>query len=150
MAIPLAVFSAMFKGAPLLYSGQELPNLKRLAFFDKDIIEWKAKPTLHDFYKKLFLFRRENPVFDCEPTHIICHFVRNSVDHHVFSFIRKFENNAVLVLVNFSTFPLHNVEVEIESCNGVFQELFSSSVQYFQGHHQYFHMQPWGYQVWHQ
>jgi len=149
MAIPLAVFSAMFKGVPLLYSGQELPNLKRLAFFDKDIIEWKAKPTLNDFYKKLFLFRRENPVFECEPTNIICHFVRNSVDHHVFSFIRKFENNAVLVLINFSTYPLHNVEVEIENCNGVFQELFTSSVQYFHGNHQYFHLQPWGYQVWH-
>ena len=148
MAIPLAVFSSMYKGIPLIYSGQELPNLKRLQFFDKDCIEWNGKPTLQEFYKKLFLFRKENPVFECAPTDIICHFTRNSVEHHVFSFIRKYNNHVVLVLINFSTYPLHNVEVDVENCHGVYQELFTSLAHSFNTKHQYFHLQPWGYQVW--
>ena len=35
---PMAVFSATWNGVPLLYSGQELPNMKRLEFFEKDAI----------------------------------------------------------------------------------------------------------------
>jgi glycosidase len=148
MAIPLAVFSSMYKGIHLIYSGQELPNLKRLQFFDKDCIEWNKKPTLHGFYKKLFSFRKENQVFDCDPSKIKCQFTRNSVEHHVFSFVRKYNDNAVMVLINFSGYPLHNVEVDVDSCQGVFQELFTSLVQSFDVNHQYFHLQPWGYQVW--
>src|SRR5690606_19765874 len=54
----LAVFSATWNGLPLIYSGQELPNTKRLKFFDKDPIEWTEHPAYHDFYKKLLQFRK--------------------------------------------------------------------------------------------
>ena len=50
----MAVFTCTWPGTPLLYSGQELPNHKRLKFFEKDFIEWQPKILLHDFYKKLF------------------------------------------------------------------------------------------------
>ena len=40
-------------GVPLIYSGQELPNLKRLKFFDKDCIEWNEPLKLENFYKTL-------------------------------------------------------------------------------------------------
>src|SRR5205085_7824359 len=37
----LAVFSATYNNSiPLIYSGQELPNIKRLKFFVKDEIAW--------------------------------------------------------------------------------------------------------------
>ena len=39
-AMAFAVFTATWRGIPLIYSGQELPNKKRLRFFDKDEIEW--------------------------------------------------------------------------------------------------------------
>ena len=63
MAIPLAVFSATWKGIPLIYSGQELPNQKRLQFFDKEIIEWNGDPSLHDFYKQILNLRKVVPAF---------------------------------------------------------------------------------------
>lgn len=57
----LAVFSFTYPYAvPLIYSGQELPNVKQLKFFDKDIIEWSDKPTLHSFYKTLTRFHKNN------------------------------------------------------------------------------------------
>ena len=40
MAKALAVFSATWNGFRLLYSGQELPNMKRIKFFEKDAIAW--------------------------------------------------------------------------------------------------------------
>ncbi|MFK4985495.1 alpha-amylase family glycosyl hydrolase, partial [Klebsiella pneumoniae] len=40
----LAVFTFTWKGIPLIYSGQENANQKRLKFFDKDLIEWDTQP----------------------------------------------------------------------------------------------------------
>ena len=53
-AKPFAVLSATWANClPLVYSGQELPNKKRLSFFEKDAIEWTGHNWLHDFYKCL-------------------------------------------------------------------------------------------------
>jgi len=57
-AKPWAVFCFTWKGIPLIYSGQELPNYHRLAFFDKDLIDWTTTPQLHDFYKTLHTLRK--------------------------------------------------------------------------------------------
>ena len=54
-----AVFTFLWKGIPLLYSGQELPNHKRLAFFDKDPIDWTSSPQLASFYKTLIQLRKQ-------------------------------------------------------------------------------------------
>ena len=59
-AKPWAVFTFTWKGIPLIYSGQELPNQKRLAFFDKDCIEWTPSPKLHEFYKILISLRKSH------------------------------------------------------------------------------------------
>jgi hypothetical protein len=53
-----AVFCCTWSGIPLIYSGQELPNYKRLRFFEKDEIEWngnqpgiKVPPKLKGIYQ---------------------------------------------------------------------------------------------------
>ena len=57
-------FTSVWCGIPLIYSGQELPNYKRLKFFDKDQIDWtEGKPALHDFYKTLLTLRKRCNVF---------------------------------------------------------------------------------------
>ncbi|RZJ80325.1 MAG: hypothetical protein EOO47_07930, partial [Flavobacterium sp.] len=56
----MAVFSCTFPGIPLIYSGQEKPNLKRLAFFEKDHIDWSGEVALSDFYKTLLTIRKKN------------------------------------------------------------------------------------------
>ena len=148
MAVPLVVFSTLWKGVPLIYNGQELPNVKRLAFFDKDPIQWQTEPVLHGFYKKLLNFRKTNPVFQGPAHEVFCLHKRNSVDHHILSFERKIGDHAVLVLINFSEYPLHNVEVAVPDAKGIYTELFTSAVNVFQNQHHYFHIQPWGYQIW--
>jgi glycosidase len=54
-----AVLCATWKNSlPLIYSGQEMPNKKRLKFFDKDPIEWTGNYLLDDFYKVLLSLRK--------------------------------------------------------------------------------------------
>ena len=50
--IPAYVLSATVKNSmPLLYSGQEASQQKRLKFFDKDTIDWSG-PSLAPFYTR--------------------------------------------------------------------------------------------------
>jgi glycosidase len=59
-ALAMAIFSCTWPGIPLIYSGQEKPNLKRLAFFEKDFIDWDGDVELHTFYKTLLSIRKQN------------------------------------------------------------------------------------------
>lgn len=52
------IYSILNPGLPLIYSGQELPNKKSLAFFDKDPIEWNYTYMNSGFIKKLFELRK--------------------------------------------------------------------------------------------
>jgi alpha-amylase len=148
MAIPLAVFSATWKGIPLLYSGQELPNHKRLSFFEKDTIEWTTAPSLHEFYRSLFELRRKHEAFVCSADSDNCQPVHNSVDHHVLSFIRSFGEDQVLVIINFSVYALSAVQVDHKMIRGSLTEWFSSGTKNFDDHPQYFDLPAWGFQVW--
>ncbi len=42
-------FGATWHGLPLIYSGQEIANTKRLRFFDKDAIDWKQSFVMEPF-----------------------------------------------------------------------------------------------------
>jgi glycosidase len=54
-----AVLTYVLPGMPLIYSGQETATNKRLAFFEKDEIDWSKIP-LQDFYKNLNRLKKEN------------------------------------------------------------------------------------------
>jgi glycosidase len=99
MARALAVFSCTWPGIPLLYSGQELPNHKRLQFFEKDPIEWRPECELHSFYRTLFGLKKNHPALASDaPVDIL------SADENqgVLVFRRRAGEKEVLVSLNFS------------------------------------------------
>jgi alpha-amylase len=100
-ARPLAVFSFTWNGIPLIYSGQELPNLKRLKFFERDPIEWTGPGQLHDFYKTLTGLRKQHPAVNNSRTAQPI-WVATTHNEQVFAYVRRYENRQVLVLLNFS------------------------------------------------
>jgi glycosidase len=148
MAEPLAVFSSMWKGIPLIYSGQELPNKKRLLFFDKDEIKWSSLVSLHDFYKSLLTFRKYKCLsISSDENSIVC-FTSNSVEHHVLSFVRKIGSLQMLVIINFSEYDLSDVKIEVCNDVGVYRELFTEiSIEFSEKYH-HFSLRAWEYQVW--
>jgi len=148
MAKPLAVFSSLWKGIPLIYSGQELPNNKRLLFFDKDEILWSSLISLHDFYKSLLTFRNYNSPSISSDESSIVYFTSNSVEHHVLSFVRKVGSLQVLVIINFSEYDLSDIKIELGNDVGVYRELFTEiSIEFSEKYH-HFSLRAWGYQVW--
>jgi glycosidase len=123
MAKALAVFSCTWNGAPLLYSGQELPNLKRLKFFEKDEISWTGTYELHEFYKKLLNLQFNNSALRAGDANAKTIILKTSDDHRVLAYMRKNGADEVIVLLNLSAV---DVRVSIQDINGKFQEIFSS------------------------
>jgi glycosidase len=123
MAKALAVFSCTWNGIPLIYSGQELPNLKRLKFFEKDEMNWTGKNELHDFYKTLLNLRTNNPALRAGDQESTTERIKTSDDDRVFAYLRKNGNNEVLVILNLSG---GNVKFSIDNgLRGKFKEVFS-------------------------
>ncbi|MCE2848674.1 MAG: alpha-glucosidase C-terminal domain-containing protein, partial [Chitinophagaceae bacterium] len=74
--------------------------------------------------------------------------LQNSVDHHVLSFKRQHDDSTAIVIINFSEYPLHNIEVSLDGAIGTFVEHFTSLAHECNGQSHYFHLQPWSYQIW--
>ncbi len=142
-AIPLAVFSCMWNGIPLIYSGQELPNLKRLQFFDKDEIEWTGNPALHQFYKKLLLLRKQQPALLSGHKDVITWRIATDHPDQLFCFVRKNKENEIVVVLNFSAekinFQLQDHRVRGEFTNELTTEKNDISSD--------FTIESWGYQI---
>jgi glycosidase len=97
-ALAMAVFACTWPGIPLIYSGQEKPNKKRLAFFEKDFIDWDGEIGLHEFYKTLLGFRKKNKALQESASVLLL-----NTDHpDVLVYLCRREEDKVLVLLNLS------------------------------------------------
>lgn len=103
LAKGMAVFSCTWTGMPLIYSGQELPNHKRLAFFDKDPIEWSPTPALHEFYKTLLHLKRKHPALH---PHALLEKLNTSANDRVLAYQRSYGNAKVFTAINMSDHPI--------------------------------------------
>ena len=119
-ALPFAVLTATWNGLTLVYSGQEIPNRKRLNFFEKDPIQWNWTNELHNFYKTLFDLRSS---FNEEQSEILM--LNPAGDKNVLAFMRISRSKQVLVLINFSE-VVQNIELDHLSLSGMFIDVFSS------------------------
>lgn len=145
MALALAVFSCTWNGIPMIYSGQEMPCMKRLKFFDKDAIEWTDKYKLHDFYKTLLTLHKTNPALStCDPAVSTFHIITDAA-RKIMAYLRKNENDEVLVLLNLcdaeTGFTLQDRLIE-----GNFVDVFDNTTQILMSG-TFIKMKPWGYKV---
>jgi glycosidase len=121
------VFSATWQGLPLIYSGQEIANSKRLEFFEKDSIEWQPSLVMEPFFKSLLALRKTNKALSLGETFIL-------PSHHsneLMCYLRKYKNQIVLVLLNLSEKNGLKIRVEHPWLEGVFESLFSGLSYHF-------------------
>lgn len=93
--------SATSEGMPLLYNGQEAGNTKRLEFFEKDPIQWKAHP-MGELYKKLFALKKKNSALWNAKWGGRMVQVVNNAPLQVLSFVRQNQEDKVFAVFNFS------------------------------------------------
>jgi len=95
------VLSVIGDGVPLLYNGQEAGNARRLAFFDKDPIEWRAHP-IGDLYRKLFALLDINTALWHGAFGVPMVVIENDQPDAVYSFMRSNDSDSVVAVFNFS------------------------------------------------
>ncbi|HEV7620900.1 MAG TPA: alpha-glucosidase C-terminal domain-containing protein, partial [Flavisolibacter sp.] len=135
-----AVFTSTWRGIPLIYSGQELPNRKRLKFFDKDEIEWNSDLKLHSFYKKLLHLQRNNPALNVNAG---LEWLEITNSERVLAYSRINGKDKVIVLINFNS---SETIIRIENIKGNYTDIFSGNDFEFDNNRE-LHLLPWQYVV---
>ncbi len=146
MAKTLAVFSITWNGIPLLYSGQELPNKKRIKFFDKDTILWTGNNELQDFYKTLLDLHSNHPALRSGDPAVQTFRIKTTDPKNVFAYLRKKDNKEVLVVLNLSAQKDLHFDITDEKLTGIFKNAFSGAANDFTTEKS-FEMQGWEYLV---
>lgn len=139
-ALALAVFACTWNGIPMIYSGQELPNHKRLQFFEKDPIEWTGKYELHDFYRTLLELRSS---FRDEQTEVLM--LNTGSDRQLLAFLKISRLKQNLVVLNLSD-NQHSLQLEDSIISGVYRNVFSGQKQEAPSIKNLL-MEPWSYLV---
>ena len=135
-----AIFSATWQGLFLLYSGQELPNTKRLHFFDKDEIAWGAEsPALHGFYKTLLSLRTNNKALHGNADFFL---LSASDSDNMLAYMYKKGKSTVFVLINFSPDGQKKIMLTHPALKGKFKNIFSG-LEYSFAETQEFELQEW-------
>ena len=115
-----AVFTCTWpRSIPLIYSGQEAANKKRMKFFDKDLFNWQQDFVLESFYTTLLNLRSSSAAIKTGECFLL------PTSNEVVGFFRKKEKEIVLVLLNISTTQKQIISVEHEWLTGDFKSIFS-------------------------
>ncbi|MDP4285569.1 MAG: alpha-amylase family glycosyl hydrolase [Bacteroidota bacterium] len=138
-----AVFSATWNGIPMIYSGQELPNKKRLQFFEKDPIEWKEKIELHNFYKTLLTLHSTNKSLRAGDIEILTQIISHPGDQQVFAYLRKHDTDEVLVILNCCS---EGIDYPVNNVTGSFRNVFGGDNIHFNSNSNVY-LNAWGYLV---
>ena len=104
-AVPaMAALTFTYPGIPLIYSGQEVGNTKRLAFFEKDFIPGLSiYNSTTAFYTKLVSLKIKNPALWNNSKATLVSMASNN--NSVIAYSRSSSSNRVITVINASANP---------------------------------------------
>lgn len=128
------------KSLPLIYSGQEEPLLRKLAFYDKDQIPFRNY-TRTPFYRKLCEMRANNTALraDAKMKQVAC-----GNPDAIISYVREFEGQKMLVILNLSDRE-ETISIKDPALHGNPLNVFMGNHEKVDGKE--WKMEPWGYVV---
>ena len=137
-----AVFTqTMYQSVPLIYTGQESANKKRLKFFVKDTIDWDNY-KLDPFYKTLLHLRRKNPALAANASYKK---LATGNDMAIFAYVREKAGHKIAVILNLSDQP-QSFTIDDKSIFGNPLNIFLGVKEKVNANH-VFSIEPWGYVV---
>ena len=118
-----AVLTATFDGMPLIYTGQESANDKRLKFFEKDEIDWKDYPYA-DFYTQLNQLKKRNKALWNGSYGGELKRIPTGKDKSVYAFMREKDGDKVVVVLNLSA-DEQDIVLEGDAFAGTYNNIFA-------------------------
>jgi alpha-amylase len=144
-ALAFAVLCCIWNGIPLIYSGQEMPNRRRLKFFDRDPIQWTGKYELNDFYKTLLNLRKKNPALRAGDEAVSSIRLQTNWNDACFAFQRSNGHAEIVVLLNLSVNQL-SIELSDPPMVGIYKNTFTGEAMDF-GKKKSLELPPWDFRV---
>jgi glycosidase len=136
-----AVFTCVFRGMPLVYSGQEAGLDKELEFFEKDTIEWREHKFEEIYSILLNLKKRNQALWNGVAGGNVVH-LKASGDQAIYSFIREKREDKIVALFNFSS-EEREFSINDKLIVGEYENVFSAKrVELEQKSN--FRLPPWG------
>ena len=129
--LPAFVLAATLRGGmPLLYTGQEASNRKRLRFFEKDTVDWSG-PSLAPFYRAMFDLKHRNEAlwngaWGGAQTRLGPTSASGLASGRTYAFARTKGTNTVVVAVNFGDAPARVAYAGLAR-PGAYRDWFSGS-----------------------
>lgn len=117
----MAALTFALPGIPLVYTGQEVGNVKQLAFFEKDNLQPENAETFTRFYKQLIQFKHQSPALKVPPYGGVVKEAALDGSCNVFAFTREAQGNSILALFNF-TDQLQTVRLTDGAGTGTFAD----------------------------
>ena len=139
-----AVLTCIIPDMPLVYTGQEAGNEKRLSFFDKDTVGWKDHELFH-IYSKLFDLKKNNQaLFNGNHGGKII-FLECPDNSNIFAFTRSANDDKVLAIFNLSN-QEQKFEITGETLQGSYLDYFTNNSQSF-GNRKSMSLNAWEYRI---
>lgn len=141
---PFNVLSFTLPAIPLIYSGQEAGNFKKLSFFEKDKIDWQYD-KMTPFYQQLVSLKKRNPALWNGDWGGGFYVIENSRMDYIFSYMRIKDDHQVLIILNVSGLN-HSFTLYGSNYCGFYQNVFNQqkSMLYM---NQTFNLDAWSYLV---
>ncbi len=136
------VLTYLLPGMPLTYSGQETAMTKRLAFFEKDEIDWNNLP-LANLYGALNQAKRENKALWCGPYGGDMVDINQGQNDNIFAVKREQEENMVIGVLNLSN-QKQQLTMDHDRLAGKYQDVFTGE-WFYPGMGFTFELDPWSY-----
>ncbi len=140
-----AVLTLTLDGMPLVYNGQEAGLDRRLAFFDKDPIDW-ADHSMAEVYTKLLNLRKANKALAVGGRGgAVKQMDQGSKEF--FSFTRQRDGDGVVVTVNLTDQPIEVMLMHPPLGSGDYTDALTGEVVLLKPGTK-ITLKPWGYRVW--
>lgn len=136
--------SVVSEGIPMIYNGQEAGNTKRLAFFEKDPIQWREHPN-GELYKKLFALKKANPALWNADWGARMQKIPNNIEQQVLSFVRQKDGNKIFAVFNLSNKP-QRITFKESLHHGDYIDYFNSKKMHFPITEELV-LEPWQYHI---
>lgn len=139
------VLSVVGEGIPLIHNGQEAGETKRLAFFERDPIDWQPH-DIGDLYQHLVALKKRLPALWNGAFGARMIQVPNSQMEQVFSFVREQDGQKVFVILNLSPSPA-SVSFSEPLFIGTYSDSYQRRKRAFQ-QNSVVDLAGWQYQIW--
>ena len=140
----LAVLTATLDGLPLIYMGQEAGLNRRLAFFDRDPITWRAHAN-EAFYRTLLHLKRRNRALWSGTAGGDVATISTNLPQDVFAFQRAGGGDRVVVFANLSG-DEQRVTFDASAFTGTYRDVFTDGEVELAGSEEVV-LGPWSYRV---